>query len=307
MAIRIPRGYAVSRPYFREVCEGVRPNSQAAPRLPFTGLAHVRVDEVAHDPIVIDSGTIVGVITGSTGAGGTLSVNNVSGSFCPAMMGTAANAISRTQTLINIGSADATTTWGMIGASGAASSVVIGEVKPMGIVSQPVYSSYLQTAFTNYKRTHSLGFVTQYVIQVPATNDEEVIIEAGDLVMLGSGFHHGIGVTFPYDAQKLAGRYAKFSSSAYAAQERTVGRCLKKTFLGRGGASTTVGDLLATGISDFTASAELDNEFAGLSRVNTVPGLSLAGTETKGVPGFLLGARADANKRYWALTILVRL
>ena len=60
MALRIPRGYAVNRPYFREVSEGVRPNSQAAPRLPHTGLAHVRVDEVHHDPIVIDAGTIIG-------------------------------------------------------------------------------------------------------------------------------------------------------------------------------------------------------------------------------------------------------
>jgi hypothetical protein len=312
MALRIPRGYAVNRPYFREVSEGVRPNSQAAPRLPHSGLAHVRVDEVHHDPIVIDAGTIIGVVTGLTGATGQYGVFSAgaSGSFVPAMMRTGNIPVTNistsidSQMLVNLGSTEATTTWGMAGPSGA---LLIGEVKPIGVVSQPVYSSYLTTAFTNYKRQHSLGFVTQYVIQVPATNVEETIINAGDVVMLGSGFHYGIGTTDFYDAQRQAGRYAKFNSDAYKAQERIIGRCLKKTFIGTGGSSTSVGGLLKDGLSDFTAASDLAAEFAGLERVQTVPGLTLSGAETKGVPTFLLGARADANKRYWALTILVRM
>lgn len=312
MALRIPRGYAVNRPYFREVSEGVRPNSQAAPRLPHTGLAHVRVDEVHHDPIVIDAGTIIGVVTGLTGgATGQFGVFSAgaSGSFVPAMMRTSTTPVTNlatardSQMLINLGSSEATTTWGMAGASGA---LLIGEVKPIGVVSQPVYSSYLTTAFTNYKRQHSLGFVTQYVIQVPATNIEEVDINAGDLVMLGSGFHYGIGTTDFYDNQRQAGRYAKFDSTAYKAQERIIGRCLKKTFIGTG-SSVATGGLLKDNLSDFTAASDLAAEFAGLERVQTVPGLTLSGAETKGVPTFLLGARADANKRYWALTILVRM
>lgn len=316
MALRIPRGYAVNRPYFREVSEGVRPNSQAAPRLPHTGLAHVRVDEVHHDPIVIDAGTIIGIVTGLTGAAGASGQFGVfspgtSGSFVPAMLRTTAAPVTNSATsidsqmLVNLGSTEATTTWGMAGATGA---LLVGEVKPIGVVSQPVYSSYLTTAFTNYKRQHSLGFVTQYVIQVPATNIEEVDVNAGDLVMLGSGFHHGIGTTDAYNAQRQAGRYAKYDSSVYKATERIVGRCLKKTFLGTGGSSTATGDLLLNKLSDFTASTDLAAEFAGLERVQTVPGLAgLSGSETKGVPSFLLGARADANKRYWALTILVKM
>jgi len=328
MALRIPRGYAVNRPYFREVCEGVRPNSQAAPRLPFTGLAHVRIDEVHHDPIVIDAGTIIGIITGATGTvaghGQTdqrkAFVAANSGFFVPAMMGYGTNVVANQtgiatagilanqSVLINIGTTDAETTWGIAGASGTAFNVNVGEVKPIGVVTQPIYSSYLPIAFTNYKRQHSIGFVTDYVIQIPATNDEEVAINAGDAVMLGSGVHHGAGVASPYSAQKLAGRYAKFNSLVNNAEERRIGRCLKKTYLGQGGASVAEGTLLANALADFTAGADLAAEFAGLERVQTVPGLpGLSGSETKGVPSFLLGARADAQKRFWALTILVRL
>ena len=324
MALRIPRGYAVNRPYFREVCEGTRPNSQAAPRLPFTGLPHVRVDEVHHDPIVIDAGTLIGNIVGPTGGGG---LTTITGAFVPAFIGggpvvtTGAAGIALTGTPVPgsdslngqaaenlqvIGSTEAATTWGLWGATSG--NLKLGAVLPIGVVTQPVYSSYLPIAFTNYKRQHSMGFVTEYVIQVPATNEEEVLISPNDRVMLGSGTHYGIGVTDPYAAQKLAGRYARFAPGAIRAQERIVGYCLKKTKLGSGGSSTATGDMLGSKLSDFTAAADLAAEFAGLERVQTVPGLAgLSGSETKGVPSFLLGARADGRKEYWALTILIRI
>lgn len=321
MALRIPRGYAVNRPYFREVCEGTRPNSQAAPRLPWTGLAHVRVDEVHHDPIVIDAGTLVGVINPVSGGahyGGT-------GYFVPAFVGggnvitTGADGAATTgglsyngvsSTIVaaglnQVGSSEAATTWGLWNTSGAAR---LGPVLPVGVVTQPVYSSYLPIAFTNYKRQHSIGFVTEYVIQVPATNDEEVLIKGGDRVMLGSGTSHGIGVTDPYSGGKLAGRYARYAPAALRAEERKVGVCLKRTKLGSASnGAAAVGQLLASNLATFTADADLAAEFAGLERVQTVPGLSLSGSETKGVPAFLLGARADGDGNYWALTILIRI
>ncbi len=324
MALRIPRGYAVNRPYYREVCEGVRPNSQAAPRLPYTGLPHVRVDEVHHDPIVIDAGTLVGAIVGPTGDAPY--TTTISGYFCPAFVGGGAvvtTGSSREATtgapdtrdgagqgvanfLKVAGSAEAVTTWQMWGATSG--QMALGAVMPLGVVSQPVYSSYLQTAYTNYKRQHSMPLLTDYVIQVPATNDEEVLIQAGDRVMLGSGTHYGIGITDPYGAQKLAGRYARFAPTAVRATERMIGVCLKRTLIGTGGSSTATGALLADSLADFTAAADLAAEFAGLERVQTVPGLSaLSGSETKGVPSFLLGARADGRKRYYALTILIRI
>ena len=318
MALRIPRGYAVNRPYFREVCEGTRPNSQAAPRLPWTGLAHVRVDEVHHDPIVIDAGTIVGIIAGQ-GTGAAQYVGTTTGTFVPAFVGgyaitstglsgeaiQTAGTLEITPNLIQIGSAEGATTWGLWNTSG---SVKLGAVLPMGVVTQPVYSSYLPIAYTNYKRQHSIGFVTEYVIQVPATNDEEVLIKGGERVMLGSGTCHGIGVSDPYRVQKLAGRYARYAPAAVRAEERRVGVCLKRTKLGSASTgAAAVGQLLASNLATFTADADLAAEFAGLERVQTVPGLSLSGSETKGVPAFLLGARADGDGNYWALTILIRI
>lgn len=290
MAIRTPRGYARSRPYFREVCEGNRPNIQAAAKLPYTGLPHVRVDELAHDPIVLDPGTIIGVPTGSYVGSGT---------FVPAFISTG------TLQLKIAGSAEAST-WAL--PTTTSGDITLGNIKPLGVVFAPAYSAILETTFSNYKRQHSVSFLTYYVIQIPATNSEEVLIEAGDLVMLGTGRHYGIGWSSPYTTHLMAGRYAKYSSTADFAVERIVGRCLKKLHLGTGGSSTTTGDLLSdtTPLSDFTASSALLAEFAGLDKVETVPGLGLSGAATKGVPAFLLGARADASKKYWALTLLIR-
>lgn len=321
MAIRVPRGYARNRPYFREVCEGARPNIQAAVKLPYTGLPHVRVDETTHDPFVLDPGTLVGVITGIF-----LGQFAGSGTLCPAFIETGAptifitggisnagismNALTQptagTGTLRIAGSTEAST-WSMpTTTSGQAH---VGNVKPMGVIFAPVYSSMLTTAFTNYKRQHSVAFLTSYVIQVPATNSEEVAINPGDLVMLGSGKYYGIGWAQPFDSHLQAGRYAKYDSTSLYANERLVGRCLKKTLLGQGTSATAVGDLLAdaASLTDFTASTESATEFNELGKVETVPGLGLSGSGTKGIPAFLLGARADSTKRYWALTILIRI
>lgn len=313
MAIRTPRGYARNRPYFREVCEGNRPNIQAAVKLPYTGLPHVRVDELAFDPIVMDPGTIVGVITGLS-FGGYVG----SGTLSPAFITTGSSAAGGggtgglpwgphgSGTLFIAGSTEAST-WSL--PTSTSGTLQLGNVKPLGVIFAPVYHPILTTAFTNYKRQHSASFLTEYVIQVPATNVEEVAIQAGDVVMLGTGVCYGIGWASPFNAHLQAGRYAKYDSSVPLAAERIVGRLLKKTLLGQGGSATSVGDLLADAapLADFTASAELATEFNDLAKVETVPGLGLSGSGTKGVPAFLLGARADATKRYWALTILIRL
>lgn len=289
MAIRTPRGYERNRPYFQELCEGVRPNSQALPREVYTGLPHVRVDEHHHDPIVVDPGTIVGMITGGNAIG--------AGKLCPAVMGSGAL---DTHTISGIGAANS---WGL---PAGAVSLAVGRVKPLGIVYRPIYSFYLDAAYTNYKRVSSVGILTDYVVMLPASNADEVAIEAGDVVMLGRGKHYGIGLTTPHTTQKQAGRYAKLDTTLDDWMERTVGRCLKKTLLGNiSGASA--GDLLADNLSSFTAAASAVKEFGDIDMVQTVPGLGLSGSETKGIPAFLLGARADGDGNVWALTMLIRL
>jgi hypothetical protein len=66
MAYRIPRGFNTFRPPYLELCEGQRPNVSALPLEAWTGLAPTRIDDVNHDPVVLEPGTIVGLATGAT-------------------------------------------------------------------------------------------------------------------------------------------------------------------------------------------------------------------------------------------------
>lgn len=299
MAIRKPRGYTVNRPPFIELCEGVRPNVQALVLEAWTGLPPVRIDDHHDDPIVLDAGTIVGVATGSHGS------TSIEGTLMPAVWfsGTSAN----TWTL-QFASTD--NTWGLPTAD--QSDLNIGSVKPIGVVFQPIYSFYLQQHFTNYKRNESVGVVTDYVIQVPAKTANEHAIRAGDVVMVSpveTVAHYGRDADVTLGA--LAGRFARKESivaplsaaNAAIAEEYVVGRCLKSFEY----ATTTSAD--GTKYQDDTAStvtSAATSEFVGLDKVQTVPGMALAGSGTGGLPGHLLGGLASSSS-YRALTILVRL
>jgi hypothetical protein len=306
MAIRIPRGYEVSRPYYNELCEGVRPVAGALAKEAWTGLAHTRVDEQHHDPIVLEPGTLVGIVTGGNAI--------AAGKIVPAVMGTGTN-YGANGSLIQVG---ASNVWGLPTTSG---NHAVGIVKPIGVVYQPVYSFILQSRYTNYTRNTAVGVVTDYVIQVPAVNSDEWLIESGDTIMLGAGVRHGIGFMHPSPAfnshaagTHLAGRYAAVKSYQTTSvsdpavnflSDRIVGRCLRKVKLGTGG---TEGSVLADSLSSFVIDPAFDSEMSYLSKIQTVPGLTgLTGTGTKGVPGYYLGARADASGTYWGLTLLIRL
>lgn len=296
MVLRQPRGYARNIPSYREICEGVRPTFQDTPLEAYTGLPLVRTDEVHHDPIVIDPGTLVGVSTGYLSAG--------VGKVFPCTMATG-TALTPTG-LVVVGSTESNTNWGL--PNSTTLYLNCGIVKPLGVVYQPIYSFILQSAYTNYKRNVNVGVLTDYVISVPAVNDEEVLIEAGDLVMVGTGASYGAGVSSTYSTNKLAGRYARYSSSAYLAAERIVGKCYRKLLLGSASAATT-GDTLESAITagTFTISTAATAEFANLAKVQTVPGLGLSGSGTSGIPAYLLTARCDASKNFYALTMLIRI
>lgn len=298
MAIRTPRGFARNIPYYREICEGVRPHVSDLPLTAWTGLPHVRIDEYHHDPIVLDPGTIVGVGTGAAGLGG--------GYLLPVTLETGGAGVANATGLTIVGDATAASTWGLPGAT--ATRINCGYVKPIGVIYQPVYSFILQSKYTNYKRNDNVGILTDYVISVPAVNSEEVAIHPGDVVMAGSGNWHGAGVTSTFSTNLLAGRYARYNSAALFANERIVGRCLKKLELGTlSGASG--GELLADNItsSSFTISTAAAAEFADLAKVQTVPGLGLSGSGTSGIPAYLLGARCGSDGKFYALTLLIRL
>jgi hypothetical protein len=299
MAIRVPRGYAVQRPYYNELCEGVRPVAGATAREAWTGLAHTRVDELHHDPIVLEPGTLVGIST--TGSGG---ISEAAGKLVPALMGTGTARFAGSLTQVG-----ETNTWTLPTTSAA---TVLGTVKPVGVVYQPIYSFILNSLYTNYKRNTAVGIVTDYVIQVPVTNTEEQAILPGDGVMLGTGTAHGIGTG---NTVIRAGRYARVADASTllgdqvtrdTMGERTVGRCLKVVLLGNA-TGTSAGDTLADSLANFTISAEASTEFAQLAKVQTVPGLNLTGSGTKGIPGFYLGARANGDGDFFAMTLLIRL
>lgn len=299
MAIRIPRGYARNIPYFREVCEGVRPSVQDLPLTAYTGLPHVRVDELHWDPIVLDPGTLVGLATGTLGLG----------TLYPCTFVTGAGGAGAPSGLIFQGSTEGNTAWGLPPAT--AGQHACGFIKPIGVIYQPIYSFILQAKYSNYQRTAAVGVLTDYVISVPAINYEECAIMSGDLVMVGSGCQYGIGASVVLSATSaadyLAGRYARYSSTAHLAAERVVGRCLKKLALGT--TSGTAGETLDTALSagTFTISTAAQAEFANLAKVQTVPGLGLSGSGTSGIPAYLLGARCDSTKTFYALTMLIRL
>jgi hypothetical protein len=307
MSMRIPRGYGVHRTYYQEICEGVRPNAQALPLTAWTGLPCIEVDEYHNDPIVIPAGTIVGLSNSS-------SFRNI-----------AFPATSSTVGITYTAYTSQDERWGLP-ASTIATHQAGNTLKPIGVCYKPVYSHMLQTQFTNYKRSFDVGVVTDYVIQVPCVWSGEYAIEPGDLVTVTSGVSYGPSLNFHTCP---AGRYAKFDATSashthavvgiagltgtasaatveFAQSEFIIGRCLNVIEFGT--TSSTAGTTLSASLAagTFTLSTAGANEWKGLDKVQTVPGLGLSGSGTKGVPGWLLGARSNVTT-YRAMTILVRL
>ncbi len=319
MPIRIPRGFSRNVPNYQELCEGVRPTDTAAPREAYTGLPHVRIDQHNHDPYVLDAGTVVGRVS-YTGASSTLFGKVVPCVMPTGMSGTTGGGVGVTFTptlaeasvVLRIkGSTEASDSWGMPDST-SGDITNIGVVKPLGVIHQPIYSFILNSRYTNYKRNVSVGVVTDYVILVPATNAEEAAIRDGDVVVVGSGDYHGFEWGSDYTYPR-AGRYARYNVNWAYANERVVGRCLKKIRIATT-SSTSAGTKLSDDLDNITLTTEAKNEFGSLDKVQTVPGLGNTGSATKGIPSTLLDARLDgggnypgSTKCYWALVLLIRL
>jgi hypothetical protein len=285
MAQRIPRGYDVNRTPYQEISEGVRPQASTVPMEAWTGLPPVRVDELAHDPIVLDAGTVVGIASGGL-ANGKL--------FPATAFGGTGNVFLRHH---SDGSS-----WGLPIVDNIATLNVIagGPVKPLGVVFQPIYGFTLNTAFTNYKRNENVGVVTDYLIQVPARTTEERAIRAGDMVMVSTTaqeYGHGLA----------AGTAPMGTLEAWDGLASTInfciGRCFQNIVFATGSNSVVLSDDFPA--TSLTAAGQA--EFKGLERVQTVPGLTVSGSGTKGVPGWLTKAQSDGSGNYRGLTILVRL
>ena len=297
MAYRIPRGYDVNRPPYQELSEGVRPEASAVPMEAWSGLPPVRIDQLSHDPIVLDAGTIVGIATGGY----------AEGKLFPAHQCTGAGSI-----LLQAHSDGAT--WGLSATDETipVSTLTMGPVLPLGVVFQPIYSFMLQLVYTNYKRNESVGIVTDYLIQIPAKSAAERAIQAGELVMCvseetatlsdGSPAEYGYGVTA---GTPPLGSFEKWNLNALSLPF-VVGKCFRNMIFADSSTDTT-NTAFDDDVANVTLTTAGSAEFKDLARVNTVPGLGLGGSGTAGVPSWLTKAQSDANGYYHALTILVRI
>lgn len=288
MAYRIPRGHEVNRPQYQELSEGVRPEISAVPQEAYTGLPPVRIDELSHDPIVLDAGTVVGVATGGL----------AEGKLFPAHAQTGTDTLT-----LNYHSDGAS--WGLLAAATTptAAATTAGPVLPIGMVYQPIYSFQLQATYTNYKRNDNVGFVTDYLVQIPARSSAERDIRPGERVMINTSAT-AYGTITAGTAQM--GTLQKWDDTV-ANEKYVIGRCFNRlNFADSSNAANLLYDSeFALGTTALTTAGAA--EFKGLNRVQTVPGLGLAGSGTGGVPAWLMKAQSDATGLFYALTILVRL
>jgi hypothetical protein len=191
-------------------------------------------------------------------------------------------------------------------ATGASSASVV-MTYPLGVVQEPVYSSYFQTAYTNYKIQPKIGVLARgRVFRIPAITAEEKDIFAGDLVIVSNT----AGTWDPAGAPTTSypGRWKKFdpTGSDCAQIPLVIGRCVGRHRIVRGTASA--GTLLRSDLANVdTATLNEAQGYHTLNRVQTVPGFTLTGSGTKGVPYPLTFARADTNGDYWALDIAIGL
>jgi hypothetical protein len=299
MVFRTPRGYARNRPQYQEISEGVRPEATAVPMEAWTGLAPVRVDEYHHDPIVLDPGTIVGIATGGLAAGKLFPAHSLTG----------------TDTITQRHHSDGAS-WGLPTSNKTftVDKVTGGPVLPLGVIYQPIYSFQLEQAFDNYKRVDNVGVLTDYLIQIPATTAEERKIESGDLVMVQRERTKDVAGASSADSQwgtsanissadRLLGKFEKWDGQV-STLKYVVGRCFKKQLFAT--SASAAGTTLEDDVANITLTTAGADEYKSLDKVQTVPGLGLAGSGTAGVPAHLTGAKSSGSG-YYSLTILIRL
>lgn len=285
---RTPRGYGVNVVQYRELMEGQRPESSAIPMEAWTGLPPVMIDEIHHDPVVIMPGTFVGIATGGTASGKVFPAHAQTGN-CTGRFGSTDD---------TWGLATSDQTWAM-------GTITSGPVLPLGVAYQPIYSFNLQQQFINYKRNENMGILTDYLIQVPAITSEERLINVGEMVMINTSANEYGRPVLLTSINNTMGRLQKWDNSA-TTLKYVIGRCYGKVnFAGSG--TAIAGTKLSADTASWTLTTAGKSELKGLDKVQTVPGLGLAGSGTKGVPAWLMDARSDASGNYYLLNILVRL
>jgi len=312
MAIRIGRGYDKTHHPYQELYEGVRPSIQglkAANFLPVAMLDKLHDD----DPIVLLPGTFVGRLNTGT-ATAAISANvayanaeEAARGLVPACWGAYSVTYSQNDMDFATDDLDSTTAAAAVLVAEASAATVTG-VRPIGVVTAPVYSNLLKTKYTNYSRDLMPSLLMgNYSVVIPAVTVGERAIEPGDLVRVdGDG---GSAATWnPVTNVATAnspGRLVAWDG-AVASANYVVGRCVDKYRVGTvGGAlNATVKSLISTGT---LSNQNADHQFNTLKRVQTVPGLGLSGSGTQGIPAMFEHATIDGSGDFFALVIKVDL
>lgn len=312
MAIRIGRGYEKIHHPYQELYEGVRPSIQglrAAKFLPIAMLDKLHDD----DPIVLLPGTFVGRMNEDTMVNDTLlgTAEETARTLVPAA--TAKYKITYTDKDNDFGIYDVDGATVTTKATAGTSTGMLQKVKPIGIITAPVYSEVLKDKYTNYKRDLMPSVLMgNYTVVIPAITNSEKAIQPGDLVRVAgpttqtfTGDAHAATTKATNTGFNVPGRLATYDPSTTAEQllgDYVVGRCIDKYVVARGTASTR----LSADFDDNNvtlSNLNTDHQYNTLKKVQTVPGLGLSGSGTQGIPAMFEHAVSDASGDYFALVI----
>lgn len=309
MSIRIGRGYEKIHHPYQELYEGVRPSIQglrAAKFLPVAMLDKLHDD----DPIVLLPGTFVGRMNSDSMVASTAlgDQEETARALVPACTNKYKIQYSAFDSDFGVYDIDGATVSTAVSAAGTSTGMV-HKVKPLGVITAPVYSDVLKDKYTNYKRDLMPSVLMgNYTVVIPAITNDEKSIEPGDLVRVaGSTTQTDTGATH-YAVSKstntganVPGRLTTYDPTTTAEQalaDYVVGRCIDKYVVARGTAVTRLGSDSAT-----LTNLNTDHQYNTLKKVQTVPGLGLSGSGTQGVPAMFEHAVSDTSGDYFALVI----
>ena len=310
MSIRIGRGYEKIHHPYQELYEGVRPSIQglrAAKFLPVAMLDKLHDD----DPIVLLPGTFVGRMNSDSMVGASTALGDqeeTARALLPASTNLYKIQYSAFDSDFGVYDIDGSTVSTAVSAAGTSTGMV-QKIKPLGVITAPVYSDVLKDKYTNYKRDLMPSVLMgNYTVVIPAITNDEKSIEPGDLVRVaGSTTQTDTGATH-YAVSKstntgagVPGRLTTYDPSTVAEQalaDYVVGRCIDKYVVARGTAVTRLGSDSAT-----LSNLNTDHQYNTLKKVQTVPGLGLSGSGTQGVPAMFEHAVSDSSGDYFALVI----
>ena len=308
MSIRIARGYEKIHHPYQELYEGVRPSIQglrAAKFLPISMLDKLHDD----DPVVLLPGTFVGRMNSASMVNSTLlgDQEETARALVPACTNKYQIQYSAFDSDFGVYDIDGSTVSTEVTAAGTSTGMV-QKIKPLGVITAPVYSDVLKDKYTNYKRDLMPSVLMgNYTVVIPAITNDEKSIEPGDLVRVaGSTTQTDTGAThYAVSKSTNTGTDVPGRLTTYDPQDATadladyvVGRCIDKYVVARGTAVTRLGSDSAT-----LTNLNTDHQYNTLKKVQTVPGLGLSGSGTQGVPAMFEHAVSDSSGDYFALVI----